>query len=1333
MAISGLELSNENYKEAVSLLSDRFGSKQVVITHHMDTLLQIVPVKTGTDVKQLRAIYDKIEVNVRGLQSLGIKPDQYGCLLVPVIMSKVPEDIRLIILRQFSSEKWTFEVLLKCFKQELEAREKCVAVSKSSRKEEGSKGSDHGSGNGGSSRALNTNSNPSGEGSGIKCTFCKDSHPSAKCDIVKDVDSRWSLVKRKHLCFLCLRSGHGSQSCNSKTICKSCGKKHHISLCKEAVESNGLITNVRASTLLQTAKVKAFNPKTRKHVFVRVVFDMGSNDSYITDKLKKRLSLPTIGWQKLRISGFGGASEGSKSYPMTNLTLRSRFGGDDLPFTAFSVPKIASSINPAFSVSKLGKLACLDLADDFECDSDDEIDLLVGVDQYHRFVTGETKRQIGGPVATHSVFGWLVSGPYGGAEGGVSNSFLLSSISKVTVDEDLARIWEIENFGLEDEGDEERLMVERFKSNIVHDGKRYAVSLPRKETSIPRLELLGALVLSKLILRVRSAMEKLLVVKKIHCWTDSMVVLYWLNSKRDLKQFVRNRVNKIKERVEVSNWRHCPGKENPSDLLTRGTWTRDEGFNGLWLRGPDWLSKGPSDWPVQKIEIERDLLELAMKEEKVTTPTSLVTSSVISADLIDFSRFSRYSRLVRSFAWVRRFCWNLRSSDRRKGSLSSKEVKKAEIEILRLSQSGLSSDRMKELEASLKVELDKDGLVVTVGRLEEACSPARIFMPRGSHLAKLIVLDAHFKTKHFGTAATLAELRSRFWIIKGRQLVKQILRSCFVCSKAQSKPFQSAKEGSLPEFRVSSQVEAFENVGLDYLGPLYVKEKGSDTEEKVWVALFTCATSRAVHLELVHDMTTETFLNAFRRFCGRRGIPSLIISDNAKTFKSASNILTKLSKETEVIDHLSSMKITWKFILEKSPWWGGFWERMVKLTKGALKKTLGKANVGVVGLQTVLVEIEAVINCRPLTYVGSDDVESYLTPSHLVCGKRILDLPNGEVQLGLLDSYHHVRKVMADAKERWIKEYLTELRSYHRQKKTGNSKCPMVGDLVLIKEDKKRRYFWKVGKIEELILGRKGIVRGAIICVGEKKHNLRRPLELLYPLEARGWGSFNLSGNNDTGQSQEEMEKKRQLQISVSVGEDHQSIIPTEVQKLVKTHSLNPDTPSFVPGTSSSVPDTFSSVPDTSSSVPDTSSSVPDTSSSVPDTSSSVPDTSSSVPDTSSSVPGTSSSVPGTSSSVPGTSSSVPDPSSSVPGTSSSVPGTSSSVPDTSSSVPGTSSSIPGTSSICHNKVQTSGRSTKRNEQLAEKETTVHNSATKGKRNAKKNVPRKNYPLRSRR
>lgn len=141
-------------------------------------------------MKQLRAIYYKIEVNVRGLQSLGNKPDYNSCLFVPVIMRKVPEDIRLIILRQFSSEKWTFEVLLKCFKQELEAGEKCVMVSKtSSRKEEGLKDSGNGPSNGGTFRALNTNSGSSG-GNGLKCTFYRNSYLSVKCDKVKDVVSR---------------------------------------------------------------------------------------------------------------------------------------------------------------------------------------------------------------------------------------------------------------------------------------------------------------------------------------------------------------------------------------------------------------------------------------------------------------------------------------------------------------------------------------------------------------------------------------------------------------------------------------------------------------------------------------------------------------------------------------------------------------------------------------------------------------------------------------------------------------------------------------------------------------------------------------------------------------------------------------------------------------------------------------------------------------------------------------------------------------------------------------------------------------------------------------
>ena len=265
---------------------------------------------------------------------------------------------------------------------------------------------------------------------------------------------------------MCLGSGHGAHDCSSKVSCKSCGKRHHTSLCKGTAESNGLIANARATTLLQTAKVKAFNPQTRRNVFVRIVLDLGSNDSYITDRLKKQLSLPTVGSHRLRISGFGGASNGSRTYPMTSLTLRSRFGGDTLPFSAFVVPKIASSINPSFHLSKLGELASLDLADDFEPQSD-EVDILVGVDQHHRFVTGEMKRGTGGPVATNSVFGWLVSGPVSAVSGDVSNSFFLSSRVKATNDEDLVKFWEVEE--------------KRTKRCLLKGGKNKKLILGRKD------------------------------------------------------------------------------------------------------------------------------------------------------------------------------------------------------------------------------------------------------------------------------------------------------------------------------------------------------------------------------------------------------------------------------------------------------------------------------------------------------------------------------------------------------------------------------------------------------------------------------------------------------------------------------------------------------------------------------------------------------------------------------------------------------------------------------------------------------------------------------------
>ena len=1647
-AISGLELSNENYAEAVALLSDRFGSRQVVITHHMESLLQLVPVKTGTEVKQLRAVYDKIEVNVRGLQSLGIKPDQYGCLLVPVIMSKVPDDIRLIILRQFSSENWTFEVLLKCFKQELEAREQCLAVSKSSSSRRERKEVDFTENH--SSRVLMRTGKRDVSG----CLFCEGDHAPEKC-VKLNVEKRWEKVKKLHLCFVCLRAGHGSKDCRVKSRCKACDRNHHVSLCR-GEQSKALFANARASTLLQTAMVTAMDESEGKHVTVRLIFDLGSNDSYVTKDLKDKLGLKVLGKHKLEISGFGGTRR-SSSFEMTSLKLRSRFGGGSMPLSAFVVPTIASVPFSRRGLARYEHLVGLELADSGSSHEDD-LSVLIGADQYHRFVNGETKRGNCGPVATNSEFGWILSGPVDGVSTSFSNSLLLTSLlPQQSVEEKLHKFWDLEALGIDSGVDEKEFFVEKFKSSVGHNGERYEVSLPRKElheplpdnlfiakkrlislkkrlkehpdvleqynkyfqeqlesgiiervsvndrgkagwthyiphhgvvrddkettklrvvfdasckvgknpslndcleagpfigpelfdilvrfrlypvgliadiekaflmisvvpedrdvmrflwfdsvdsdelvvyrqtrvtfgvnaspfmlagtivkhlekfqgkeadlvgavkrslyvddlcagefrddeagslymkskemladgkfnlrkwktncrnlslrfeeiasdektkvlgipwdcssdrlefdlssyadgidslkvtkrkilsviaqlfdplgilspifitvkillqnvhkekkgwddevscevskgwncwlkllkdiekveverfyfdgvsgfsrgssvevhgfcdasnsaygavvylvdvasrksivvasksrvaplkdTSIPRLELLGALVLSVLVCRVREAIEEVVHVDKLVCWTDSMVVLYWLKNGKDLKQFVRNRVVSIREKVASENWRHCPGKENPADLLSRGVMNKVDFPGGIWFKGPEWLRKNESFWPNKKVELKGEFLDSLSIETKV----SKVLVAKKLEPVVEFERFSKFSRLVRCVGWVRRFCLNCRNRLKVKGRLTVSEIKEAEIVVLKLCQRLMTVDEKSELETSLRFEINSVGLMEVAGRLQEASEGVRsqVFVPRSSHVAKLIVLEAHDRVKHLGLNATLSELRTRFWVTRGRQFVKSVLKGCVVCSRLNSKSFRTAEEGLLPKFRVEEDVSAFENVGLDYLGPLYVENGKS--EEKVWVALFTCATSRAVHLECVKSMKVEQFLNAFKRFCGRRGVPSLIISDNAKTFTAASKYLVKLSESQVIGDYFSKLAIEWTFILEKSPWWGGFWERMVKLTKDALKKTLGKAKVSFEELQTVLVAVEAVINSRPLTYVGSEDETEPLTPSHLVCGKRVLTIPSGAkvAVVDLRQRFGHLRNLMENSKKRWLKEYLTELRVFHKKK--GKYKVPKVDDLVVIKDDNIKRQNWKVGRILRIIEGRNGIVRGAWVRTGGSE--LRRPLELLYPLEAHGWGSFNLSGAEQGSGVDIDGEKTH----SVSAREDVRPIIPALYKNLVSSVAVK----------SSSVPVMYSSVP----AAPVKSSSVPVTYSSVPVTYSSVPVKYLSVPVKSSSVPA----VPARYSSVPVTYSSVPVTYSSVPVTYSSVPVKYSSVP----AVPVKSSSVP--------------------------------------------------------
>ena len=277
---------------------------------------------------------------------------------------------------------------------------------------------------------------------------------------------------------------------------------------------------------------------------------------------------------------------------------------------------------------------------------------------------------------------------------------------------------------------------------------------------------------------------------------------------------------------------------------------------------------------------------------------------------------------------------------------------------------------------------------------------------------------------------------------------------------------------------------------------------------------FTCSTSRAIHLELVPDMSTETFLLCFKRFVSRRGIPSLVVTDNAKKFKSASKKLIALFKSAKVQAYLTEKRIKSKYNQAKAPWWGGFYERLIKSVKSCLKKCVGRASLSFDELHTTLVEIEGVLNLRPLTYLYSDDLEEPLTPSHLILGRRILKLPEFEEDEEddkdfddnpdtALRRLRYLSTVLKHYWQRWKAEYLVDLCEFHKMRK-GQKGLPVdikEGDIVSVQDEgRHNRILWRLGRVTKLIKGRDNVIRGAKIVLANKQW-IERPVEKLYPLE----------------------------------------------------------------------------------------------------------------------------------------------------------------------------------------------------------------------------------------
>ena len=430
-----------------------------------------------------------------------------------------------------------------------------------------------------------------------------------------------------------------------------------------------------------------------------------------------------------------------------------------------------------------------------------------------------------------------------------------------------------------------------------------------------------------------------------------------------------------------------------------------------------------------------------------------------------------------------------------------------ECDIRKIQQEHFPKEVAKEqtnLARSLQLFMDENNILRCKGRLSRTDwsyeKKFPILLPRNCEYTYRLVQKIHEENYHSGVSHTLSKVRENYWIPKGRAQIQRCLRRCQKCVQHGGGPFKLPPVPSLPPERVT-YTRAFSYIGLDYLGPIKV-EKEDRTLTKHWICLFTCMAVRAVHLEVVKNLTAEEFLLALRRMIAARGVPVFITSDNATQFKLSAEVLTG--------PYCLKNNISWKFIPELAPWHGGFYERLVALVKRCLKVTAEKHLLNENQLVTIIKEVETVINTRPLTYVGTE-IEHVLKPIDFLTPGAIIRVEASEqenfergtlTKTDLIENWKRGQTILKEFIEMFINQYLPSLRERWIKNKEGrikSNRVPKVGDIVQIKGDSTNRLCWKIGKIVSLEKGHDNEVRAAKVNIEGK--SFTRSISHLYPLE----------------------------------------------------------------------------------------------------------------------------------------------------------------------------------------------------------------------------------------
>ena len=629
--------------------------------------------------------------------------------------------------------------------------------------------------------------------------------------------------------------------------------------------------------------------------------------------------------------------------------------------------------------------------------------------------------------------------------------------------------------------------------------------VPKNAPSIPRLELTACVASVKLSRSILKDIDYH--IDSVHYWTDSTAVLQSIRStSARFNTFVHQRLLKIRALTHSSQWRHVISSENPADIGSRGLMPNQWKRADMWCKGPQFLLKSPESWLGKDVQHIMDS----------TTNTDFhnlhameftITKNSVNEYLLCFSSFTK---LLRSVAWILRLRALLRGKVKgspketklNSGFLTVEELEEATRDIVRVVQIESFPNVAKFLnysrDSSNIITLDGknlpkplakliphacNGVMRVGGRLDQSCLPEcsknPMILPSNHHVTSLIISHFHIDNGHCGTLQVLSLIREKFWVLKGQSAIRKVLNKCMFCQRRRALP-GSQYMADLPKCRLTPGKNVFHYTMVDYFGPITCRR--NRTELKRYGCIFTCLSTRAVHIEAVDSLETSAFLMAFFKFCDLRGRPAHMFSDNATTFVGAQRELAKCVQalnSKSVTSSLAEKGIQWHFSPSLAPHFNGCVERIVSLSKRVLHALNRNDTFHDNTLPALFYGVSRILNDRPLTPI-SDDINDLhcLTPNSILLGRIDPSIPTHVFWKAddYSKNWRYVQRKLDLFWERWMKEYLPLLQS--RSKWLYPKPNFKVGDLVLLmSENSIPRGKWPKAIVEEVFPDRHGLVR----------------------------------------------------------------------------------------------------------------------------------------------------------------------------------------------------------------------------------------------------------------